>query len=341
MVAYVSFQGKIMLMPGWMKSTVRSIVVTKADGAVELISRESTQPGDEANLLGLLDQVDEGSDASVVPSPPASRLAPFPREVAPRPPGWPPSGSSPSVAPDVGEGSPVSRGPRPPGCPPPGAFPAVAPDVGEGSPVLWGPRPPGRPPPPPPPLSSPSVASDVEEGSLGVPGSSSGAAPRLESAAGCVGGRRRKRRARRVDVCPSGLPRSVCDHHWKDLHGRGQDAALAGDFSYVARAAAEAGCRKCVFDTLNADPGRAEEMVFSEGTGGWDAAAWADWGVVQAIKAGDIERARMRRALQDHLERMRYDGVFAVLGEFESEYLDSNPDDDEEDEDGLLALEDT
>ena len=42
------------------------------------------------------------------------------------------------------------------------------------------------------------------------------------------------------------------------------------------------------------------------------------------------------------LWRMRVDGVFAVLGEFESEYLDSNPHDDEEDEDGLLcALQDT
>ena len=42
------------------------------------------------------------------------------------------------------------------------------------------------------------------------------------------------------------------------------------------------------------------------------------------------------------LWRMRVDGVFAVRGEFESEYLDSNPHDDEEDEDGLLcALQDT
>ena len=74
-VAYVSFQGKIMLMPGWMKSAVRSIVVTKADGAVEVISRESTQPGVGANLLGVCDEADEGSDARVVPSPVASSLA--------------------------------------------------------------------------------------------------------------------------------------------------------------------------------------------------------------------------------------------------------------------------
>ena len=172
---------------------------------------------------------------------------------------------------------------------------------------------------------------------MGAPGSSSGAAPHLESAVGCVGSRRRKRRAHTVDVRPSGLPRSVCDHHWKDTHGRGQDAALAGDFSYVLRVAAEAGCHKCVFDILHADPGRAEEMVFSQGSGGWDAAAWADWGVGQAIIAGDIERSRMRRVLQDHLERMRCDGVFAVLGEFEPEYLDSNRDDHEEHEDGLLC----
>ena len=57
----------------------------------------------------------------------------------------------------------------------------------------------------------------------------------------------------------------------------------------------------------------------------------------QAIIAGDIERSRMCRGLQDHLERMRYDGVFAVLGEFEPEYLGSNPDDHEEHEDGLLC----
>ena len=180
---------------------------------------------------------------------------------------------------------------------------------------------------------------------MGAPGSSSGAAPHLESAAGRVGGRRRKRCARTVDVCPAGLPRSVYDHHWKDVHGRGQDAALTGDFSYVVRVAAEAGCQKCLFDILNADRDRAEEMVFSEGTGGWDAAEWAAWGKTQALKAGDIERARMCEDLQDHLERMRAEGVFAVLGEFDSDYLsenlESNPDDDEEGSDGeLCALED-
>ena len=180
---------------------------------------------------------------------------------------------------------------------------------------------------------------------MGAPGSSSGAAPHLESAAGRVGGRRRKRRARTVDVCPAGLPRSVCDHHWKDVHGRGQDAALTGDFSYVVRAAAEAGCQKCVFDTLNAHRERAEEMVFSEGAGGWDAAAWAGWGTKQALKSGDFARARMCEALQENLERMRDEGVFVVLRECDSDYLsenfESNPDDDEEGSDGeLCALED-
>ena len=312
MVAYVSLEGKIMLMPGWLKSTVRSIVVTKGDGSVEVISRESTQPGVGANLVGVGDEVDEGSEASVVPSPSASRLEHSASEVAPRAyvlqhpgsarrPGWRRLVVAPPCAPDVGKGPAVFSGPRPARC--------------SG--------------PPPPPLSSLSVASDLEERSLGVPGSSSG------------GGRRRKRRARTVDVCPAGLPRSVYDHRWKDAHGRGQDAALTGDFSYVLRVAAEAGCQKCVFETLNAHPGRAEEMVFSQGSGGWDAIAWADWGKTQALKAGDTERAHMCEVLQDHLERMRVDGVFAVLGEFESEYLDSNPDDDEEDEDGLpCALED-
>ena len=86
-------------------------------------------------------------------------------------------------------------------------------------------------------------------------------------------------------------------------------------------------------------------MVFSQGSGGWDAIAWADWGKTQALKAGDIERARMCEDLEDHLERMRAEGVFVVLGEFDSDYLsenlESNPDDDEEGSDGeLCALED-
>ena len=260
-VAYVSFEGKIILMPGWKHSTVRSIVVTKSDGAVEVITRDSSQPGDRANLLGLLEQVGEGSDASVVPSPPVSRVAPFPRAVAP----------------------PYRGPPRPP---------------------RW----------PPPPLSSPS----------GAVGSASGSAPHFVSAAGGLGGfgRRRKRRALAVEVCPQGLPQSVYDHHWEDTHGRGRDAALSGDFSYVLRAAAEAGCAKCVFAILSANPGSAEELVSSEGAGGWDAAAWAEWGVKQALKAGDTERAGMCRDLQDHLERMRVEGVHAVLGEFESETTD-------------------
>ena len=190
MVAYVSFQGKIMLMPGWKKSTVRSIVVTKADGAVEVISRESTQPGDGANLLGMLDQVDEGSDASVVPSPPASRLVHLPPEVAPR-------------AQVLQHPGPARR----PGCPPPRVFPSCAPDVREGSLVLSGPRPSRWPPPSPPPFSSSLGASDAEDGSLGARGSSSGPVVHSESAA-CIGGVRCRKIWRRR-VCSSWLARSV------------------------------------------------------------------------------------------------------------------------------------
>ena len=244
-VAYVSFQGKIMLMPGWKKSAVRSIVVTKADGAVEVVSRECTQPGVGANLLGVCGEDDEGSDARVVPSPVASSLGHALPEAAPR-----------------SEVSPVSWGPRPPGCPPPAhllalvdkadegsdasvvsslpasrsvhASPGIAPraqvlqhpglarvpgrsrarvlpscaaDVREGSLVLSGPRPSRWPPPSPPPFSSSLGASDAEDGSLGARGSSSGAVGHSESAA-CSGGVRCRKIWRRR-VCSSWLARSV------------------------------------------------------------------------------------------------------------------------------------
>ena len=78
------------------------------------------------------------------------------------------------------------------------------------------------------------------------------------------------------------------------------------------------------FDILNARRDRAEEMVFSEGTSGWDAAEWAAWGKTQALKAGDIERARMCEDLEENLERMRDKGVFVVLGECDSDYLSEN-----------------
>ena len=305
MVAYVSLEGKIMLMPGWLKSTVRSIAVTKADGSVESLSRESTQPGVGANLVGVGGEVDEGSEASVVPSPSASRLEHSASEVAPRA----------QVLQDPGSA-------RRPGWRRLVVPSSCAPGVGKGPAVFSGPRRGGS---SGPPLRRCRLCPlDVEERSLGVPGSSSG------------GGRRRKRRARGVGMCPEGLPRSVYEHHWKDVHGRGQHAALRGDFSYVLRTAAEAGCRKCVFDILNAHPERAQEMVLSEGTSGWDAAEYASWGKKQALIAGDIEHARTCEVLQDHLERMRIDGVFAFFAsEYFSENLGFKSEDDDVGEDAL------
>ena len=125
------------------------------------------------------------------------------------------------------------------------------------------------------------------------------------------------------------------EHHWQDTHARGRDAALGGDFTYVMHVAAEAGCVKCVNDLLRANAGCADELVRNGGTSGWCAAAWAEWGVKQAVKEGDFERAALCRGLHDHLERMKVEGVQAVLDMVECEGNDSYVDDDDEVEDVL------
>ena len=278
-VAYVSSGGKIILMPGWMRSTVSSIVVAKTDGDVEVIRRGTTESGHRANLLGFLEEGEEGAGSSVVP-PPVSRPGPCPREVASA---------------------------RPGPCGPP----------------LWA------------SLSSRSGAADVAGGSSGARGSSSGAShPVLGSE-----GKGRKRRGSGVDPCPDGLPLSVCEHHWKDVHGRGRAAAAGGDFCCVLHAAAEAGCAKCVYDLLYADLGRADVLVASQGSSGWDAAAWAEWGAKKADTAGDAERAELCRGLQVHFERMKEEGVRDVLAEVEAELSESHSADGT-DHQHLPALED-
>ena len=121
-----------------------------------------------------------------------------------------------------------------------------------------------------------------------------------------------------MHACPRGLPPQVYEHHWEGVHDRGQAAALAGDYSPILRVAAEAGCQDCVLALLRLDP-TDEGMLRNTGRGGWDAAGWADWGATQAAKAGDQDRFKECTKLEDLLERMKSEGLQAVLGEIDYE----------------------
>ena len=69
-VAYVLFSGKILSMPGWMQSNVRSIVVTKEDGNVEIMSRDCSTAGSRGNLLADVCAAEVPREASPRPSAP-------------------------------------------------------------------------------------------------------------------------------------------------------------------------------------------------------------------------------------------------------------------------------
>ena len=286
-VAYVSFEGKIMAMPGWRHSTVRSIVVTKADGDVEVMSRDCSTAGERANFLV------EALDADVTPL--------LPHDLA-------------AVAPSTSTSRPgASMLPRPKSGPERGGASGAA------RWVVWPGRPgsPGSPgaswsasgaEPPPPPVEPPP--------------------PDPEPPAGGRGGRRQKRL--KVHACPPGLPYRVYEHHFSEMHRRGQDAALAGDFSGLLRHAAEGGCRECVLALLRLDP-HSEEMLRNTGRSGWDAAGWAKWGFEQASKEGNDDLANRCSYLWGIMERMKREVLAAVLGELDYE-PDEFSDDDEEDE---------
>ena len=299
-IAYVSFQGKIMAMPGWLHSSVRSIIVTKADGNVELLSRDCSTAGERANFLVEALELDVSPGATVVPS----------------------SATSPTSRPGV---SMLPRSKAGPGTPP---LPLPQPNVltksggvrGSASGavrggVVWGPPglvgasgSAGGVQPPPPPVEPPPPAPEPPAG----------------------GGRRRKKRLK-VHECPPGLPYRVYEHHFEKMHRRGQDAALAGDFSGLLRCAAEEGCRECVFGLLRVDPS-SEEMLRNKGRGGWDAAEWAQWGSQQALKVDNDDVANACSYLHGVLDRMKHEGLAVVLGELDYEAEEFSDDEDEEQE---------
>ena len=90
---------------------------------------------------------------------------------------------------------------------------------------------------------------------------------------------------------PPGVPRDVYLHHWREVHARGQKAAMDGDVGYFLRACAYAGCVPCFLELLRGKGSEGDRLIQSWGANGYDADDWADWGQKEAVKAGNRERA--------------------------------------------------